>query len=97
MDTLSNETTNLDVRHDQPSIMAGLVSETEYGRQLGKSSRTCQRDRQRGAAPPHVQVGRRIFYRIDAVRDWLVQRERSTSADPIGGRWRKPRRRMGRR
>src|SRR5262249_553516 len=95
MNTFSIKTADLPDGRDEHELMSALVSETEYGRQLGKSARTCQRDRQRGVAPAHVQVGRRVFYRVEAVRDWLVQRERSTAPNPGTGRWRKPQRGMG--
>lgn len=58
------------------SIFEGYITEVEYARQRGVSVRTCQRDRALRQAPPHVILGNRIFYRIDAVRTWLEARER---------------------
>lgn len=71
-------------------ILEGYISEGEYARQRGVSLRTCQRDRQLRQAPPHIVFGRRIYYRIDAVREWLLQQERraerKASAPRAGGR-----------
>jgi hypothetical protein len=58
-------------------FLEGYVSEQEYAAQWGVSLRTCQRDRQLRQAPPYVRFGRRIYYRIDAVREWLVKNERA--------------------
>jgi hypothetical protein len=57
-------------------FLEGFISEPEYARQRGVTLRTCQRDRQLRRAPPHVQLGRRIYYRINAVRAWLINNER---------------------
>ena len=54
-----------------------FVSETDYAARRGVSVRTCQRDRQLRQAPPYVRFGRRIYYRIDAVREWLVKNEQA--------------------
>ena len=59
-----------------PNVFEGYISEFEYARQRGVSVRTCQRDRALRHAPPHVALGKTIFYRVDAVRAWLEARER---------------------
>ncbi len=59
------------------SIFEGYIPEVEYARQRGVSVRTCQRDRALRQAPPHVILGNRVFYRVDAIRTWLEARERS--------------------
>jgi hypothetical protein len=65
-----------------PDFLEGYVSEEEYARRRGVSLRTCQRDRQLRQAPPYVQFGRRIYYRVEAVRDWLVKNEREVDRTP---------------
>jgi len=70
----------------EPDFLAGYVSEEEYARRRGVSLRTCQRDRQLRQAPPHVQFGRRIYYRIAAVREWLVKNEREADRTPAAQR-----------
>ena len=62
---------------DLMDFLTGFISEDEYAARRGVTLRTCQRDRQLRKAPPYVQLGRRIFYRQDAVREWLLRNERS--------------------
>ena len=57
-------------------VFAGFITEAEYARQRGVSLRTCQRDRALRKAPPHVVIGRTVYYRIDSIREWLINRER---------------------
>jgi len=61
------------------SIFDGYLTEPEYARQRRVSLRTAQRDRALRQAPPHVIIGRQVYYRVDAVREWLVSRERKAS------------------
>lgn len=67
-------------------ILFGFLTETEYARERGISIRTCQRDRRLRKAPPHVLIGRRAFYRIDAVREWLLKNEQSPDLAPTAPR-----------
>ena len=73
-----------------PAIFDGYIDEHEYCRQRGVSLRTAQRDRQLRQAPPYTTVGKRVLYRIEAVRAWLLdqerQVERKASAPRAGGR-----------
>jgi len=75
---------------DFPSLLEGYISEQEYARQRGVSLRTCQRDRALRKAPPHCILGKQVFYRIAAVRDWLVKQERSfETARPLSRKGRR--------
>jgi hypothetical protein len=65
-----------------PDIFEGFVSEEAYAARRGVSIRTCQRDRQLRQSPPYVVIGRRVFYRVEAVRDWLMAREHSGERKP---------------
>ena len=71
-------------------FLVGFISEQEYALRRGVTLRTCQRDRQLRKAPPHIKLGRRILYRVNAVRDWLVKNERlaDQSPDTSRVRWR---------
>ncbi len=73
-----------------PAIFDGYIDEHEYCRQRGVSLRTVQRDRQLRQTPPYTTVGKRVLYRIEAVRAWLLdqerQIERKASAPRAGGR-----------
>jgi hypothetical protein len=67
-----------------PNFLEGYVPEEEYEARRGVSLRTCQRDRQLRQAPPYVRFGRRLYFRIDAVREWLVKNERAADRTPRG-------------
>jgi hypothetical protein len=56
-------------------ILDGFITEQEFADQRGVSLRTCQRDRARRNAPPHVVLGRQVFYRVEATRSWLEGKE----------------------
>ncbi len=58
-----------------PPMLEGYLPESEYARQRGVSVRTCQRDRALRQSPPYIVIGRQVYYRIEAVREWLVARE----------------------
>lgn len=69
---------------DEPqndSVLDGYVSEREYARQRGVSLRTCQRERALRKAAPHVFWGKNVYYRITAVREWLLRQERCFDSD----------------
>ena len=68
------------------NVLDGYIPEAEYARQRGVSRRTCQRDRALRQAPPHVILGKQVFYRVDAVRDWLRQIERERNRKPEASR-----------
>jgi hypothetical protein len=72
-------------------FLEGYVLEEDYARRRGVSLRTCQRDRQLRQAPPYIQFGRRIYYRIEAVREWLVKNERAVDRTPAAPRTRRGR------
>jgi predicted DNA-binding transcriptional regulator AlpA len=58
-------------------VLAGYISEQQLADQLGVHWRTIYRWRQLGIGPPVTQIGpKKIAYRADAVRDWLMARER---------------------
>jgi hypothetical protein len=77
----------------QPSrdFLQGYISEEEYAARRGVSVRTCQRDRQLRQSPPYVLIGRQVFYRVEAIREWLVARERQDDRTPTAPRARRPR------
>jgi hypothetical protein len=60
-----------------PLLLEGYISEPEYARQRGVSVRTCQRDRALRKSPPYLLLGKQVFYRIAAVRAWMLQHERA--------------------
>lgn len=52
-----------------------LISETEFAAQRGVSVRTLQRERALRTGPAFIKIGRRVFYRPAAIRDWLLAKE----------------------
>jgi hypothetical protein len=71
-----------------PDFLQDFVSEADYAARRGVSVRTCVRDRQMRQAPPYVRFGRRVYYRIEAVREWLVKNEHAADRTPPGRRGR---------
>lgn len=69
-----------------PDFLEGFIPEEEYAARRGVSLRTCQRDRQLRQSPPYVIMGRRIYYRVEAVRDWLLTREQHANRKPSAPR-----------
>ena len=69
-----------------PDFLEGFISEEDYAARRGVSLRTCQRDRQLRQSPPYVVIGRQVHYRIEAVRSWLLARERSGERKPVASR-----------
>lgn len=69
-----------------PDFLDGFISEHDYAARRGVSLRTCQRDRQLRQAPPYVVIGRRVLYRIEAVRAWLIANERTEDRIPAASR-----------
>jgi hypothetical protein len=69
-----------------PLLLQGYITEQEYARQRGVSVRTCQRDRALRKSPPYCALGKQIFYRVSAVREWLIRNERSFENKPRANR-----------
>jgi hypothetical protein len=87
---LSILTNNTELASDSAStdFLRGFISERDYASRRGVTMRTCQRDRQLRKAPPYIKLGRRIFYRIDALREWMVKNERIADQTPDASRYR---------
>lgn len=69
-----------------PQIFAGYIDEAEYCRQRGISLRTAQRDRQLRVSPPFTVVGKKVLYRIESVRAWLLNQEHQAERKPAAPR-----------
>ena len=59
------------------SPLSDLLTEQDLAGELGLTVRTLRRWRALRESPPYVRIGRQIFYRSDAVRAWLLARERA--------------------
>jgi len=80
--TIKSDNTDVPSESASTDFLEGLITEPEYARRRGVTMRTCQRDRQLRKAPPYIKLGRQVFYRIDAVRDWLMKNERIVDQTP---------------
>lgn len=52
-----------------------LIPEAELAAARGVCLRTIQRERAQRIGPPFIRLGRRIFYRPEAVTAWLMAKE----------------------
>ena len=56
-------------------LLIGWLNRTDLARELTLSVDTLQRWETRRMGPPCVRVGRKVLYRMEAVRDWFRERE----------------------
>jgi hypothetical protein len=61
------------------SVLSDYIDEFELAEQLHHDVRTLRNWRKRGTGPGHVMVGRRAYYRREAVHSWLLEREASAA------------------
>ena len=64
-----------------PRLLEGYLSEEQYADERGVTIRTCQRDRALRQGPPYVILGKKVYYRIEAVREWLLSQEQANDRD----------------
>lgn len=62
-----------------------LITEPDLAAQRGVSVRTLQRERALRIGPPFIKLGRKIFYRPEAVADWLLACEQAQPRAPKRG------------
>ncbi len=60
---------------DDADLLEGWLNRSELARELTLSVDTLQRWETRRVGPPCVRVGRKVLYRMEAVRDWLREQE----------------------
>ena len=56
-------------------LLTGWLDRADLARELTLSVDTLQRWETRRMGPPCVRVGRKVIYRMEAVRDWLREQE----------------------
>ena len=71
---------DLGAAEDAPSdvdtgLLTGWLNRTDLARELTLSVDTLQRWETRRMGPPCVRLGRKVLYRMEAVRDWLREQE----------------------
>jgi DNA-binding transcriptional MerR regulator len=58
-----------------PLLLDGWLSKERLAAEIGVSTDTLERWERRRLGPPRVKLGRKAFYRIDALREWLRSQE----------------------
>ena len=69
-----NETAEV-IADEDTGLLAGWLDRANLARELTLSVDTLQRWETRRVGPPCVRVGRKVLYRMEAVRDWLRDQE----------------------
>lgn len=57
------------------AVLDDLLPEPELADEMSRSRRTLQRWRDEGVGPAYIQIGKQIFYRRAAIREWLLSLE----------------------
>jgi len=70
------------------SILAGYLTPKNLAQALGVSERTVARWHRLREGPPRVEIGRKVFYRLESVSAWVASCERP---EPRAGRTRRAR------
>jgi len=58
------------------SILAGYLIPKDLARALGVSERTIARWHHFREGPPRVEIGRKVYYRLESVSAWIASCER---------------------
>jgi len=62
-------------------LLTGWLHRADLALELTVSVDTLQRWETRRVGPPCVRVGRKVLYRMEAVRDWLREQEARKASD----------------
>ena len=63
-----------------PALLDGWLTRAQVAAEIGVSVDTLQRWETRRVGPPCVRIGRKVLYRAEGFRDWLISRERGPAA-----------------
>lgn len=61
----------------QGKLLDGWLTRKEVAEEIGVSTDTLKRWENRRVGPPSIQLGRKVLYRAEAFREWLMSRENS--------------------
>jgi len=64
-----------------PPLLHGWLTRDRAASEIGVSADTLTRWARRRIGPPYAKIGRKVLYRVDALREWL----RSLEETSIGG------------
>ncbi len=68
------------------SILAGYLTPKDLAQALGVSERTVARWHRLREGPPRVEIGRKVFYRLESVNAWIASCERHEARADRGRR-----------
>lgn len=57
-------------------LLSGWLTRAQVASEIGVSVDTLARWESQRIGPPCVRIGRKVLYRADAFREWLISRER---------------------
>tara|TARA_B100000315_G_C14310782_1_gene466255 strand:- start:59 stop:319 length:261 start_codon:yes stop_codon:yes gene_type:complete len=58
-----------------------LIAAAEVPKYIGMKVQTLARWRHEGFGPPHIHLGRRIFYRSSDLQNWIESQKRQNTLD----------------
>lgn len=70
----------------EPRLLRGWISRYDLAQELGLSVDTLGRWERRRTGPACVRAGRKIFYRMSVVQDWLQSQEMPRVPDTKPGK-----------
>ena len=73
-------------RPSTPRLLSGWISRLDLALELDLTVETLHRWEKLRFGPPCVRAGRKIYYRRDAVQDWLMQQEAPAAPKRAGAR-----------
>ena len=68
------------------AILAGYLTPKNLAQALGVSERTVARWHRLREGPPRVEIGRKVFYRLESVNAWIASCERHEARADRGRR-----------
>ena len=88
MKTIGLKATVAATPDDETGLLIGWLNRADLARELTLSVDTLQRWETRRMGPPCVRVGRKVLYRMEAVRDWLRDQEarKQVTSRAVAGR-----------
>ena len=57
------------------TIIDDLISEDQFASEISRNPRTVKRWRNLRIGPPYTRIGRAVYYRREAIRQWLLNNE----------------------
>lgn len=62
-----------------------LLPESEFAKERGVTVRTLQRERAQRRGPAFIKTGRKVFYRREAIQEWLLACEQTPVRSEVRG------------